>query len=54
MPFGLTNSPSMFMRMMNKVLKLFWGKFVVLYLDGIMVFGKRKEEHLDHVNKVLQ
>ena len=39
---------------MNEVLKIFLGKFVIYYLDDILIFNKTKEEHLVHVRKVLQ
>lgn len=50
MSFGLTNAPSMFMRLMNEVLKEYVGKFFIIYLDDILVFSRSKEEHLEHIN----
>lgn len=53
MPFGLTGAPSMFMRLMNTVLKSSIGKCIVVYLDDILVYSKSWAEHMQHLRHVI-
>ena len=53
MPFGLSNCPSMSQRTMNVIFKPYLDKFVMVYMDDILIFSKTAEEHLQHIRLVL-
>ena len=53
-PFGLTNAPAIFQHLMNDVFREFLDKFVVCYLDDILIYSETIEEHKEHVRLVLQ
>jgi hypothetical protein len=54
MSFGLTNAPAYFLYLMNKVFMKYLDKFVVVFIDDILIFSKKEEEHDDNLRLVLQ
>ena len=54
MSFGLTNAPAYFLSMMNKVFMEFLDKFVVVFIDDILVYSKNEEEHKENLCLVLE
>jgi hypothetical protein len=54
MSFGLTNAPAYFMYLMNNVLMEYLDKFVVVFIDDILIFSKTEEEHEKHLRMVLE
>ncbi|GBG73443.1 hypothetical protein CBR_g16159 [Chara braunii] len=53
MPFGLCNAPGTFQHTMNRIFHDYLDKFVIVYLDDILIFSKTVEEHVAHLDKVL-
>jgi hypothetical protein len=54
MSFGLTNAPAHFMYLMNSVFMLEFDKFVMVFIDDILVYSKNEEEHVRHLHVILQ
>ena len=53
MPFGVTNTPVVFMDYMNRIFRPFLDKFVVVFRDDILIYSRTREEHAEHLRLVL-
>nr|GEU89897.1 putative reverse transcriptase domain-containing protein [Tanacetum cinerariifolium] len=53
MPFGLTNAPTIFLDLMNRICKPYLDKFVIVFIDDILIYSKSEKEHEDHLKTIL-
>ena len=54
LPFGLCNAPATFQRLMNDIFRQHLNRFVLVYLDDVLVFSRHPDEHIKHLRTVLQ
>ncbi|GKE35868.1 putative reverse transcriptase domain-containing protein [Tanacetum coccineum] len=54
MLFGMTNAPAVFMDLMNRVCRPYLDKFVIMFIDDILIYSKTREEHVEHLRLVLE
>ncbi|GKB89156.1 putative reverse transcriptase domain-containing protein [Tanacetum coccineum] len=54
MPFGLTNAPAVFMDLMNRVCKPYLDRFVIVFIDDILIYSKSRKEHEGHLKLILR
>ena len=53
MPFGVINAPAQFMNMMNDLLGEYLDKFVLVFLDNVLIYSANPQDHVEHLRKVL-
>ncbi|GJW23174.1 putative reverse transcriptase domain-containing protein [Tanacetum coccineum] len=54
MPFGLTNAPAVFMDLMNRVCKPYLEKFVIVFIDNVLIYSRNEKEHEEHLKTILE
>ncbi|GJS18718.1 putative reverse transcriptase domain-containing protein [Tanacetum coccineum] len=54
MPFGLTNAPAVFMDLINQVCKPYLDKFIIVFIDDILIYSKDRKEHEEHLKAILE
>ncbi|GJV70910.1 putative reverse transcriptase domain-containing protein [Tanacetum coccineum] len=54
MSFGLTNAPAVFMDLMNRVCKAYLDKFMIVFIDDILIYSKSNQEHEEHLKLILE
>ncbi|GJU62794.1 putative reverse transcriptase domain-containing protein [Tanacetum coccineum] len=54
MPFGLTNAPAVFMDLMNRVCKPYLDKFIIVFIDDILIYSRDEKEHEEHLKVILE
>nr|GEW25746.1 putative reverse transcriptase domain-containing protein [Tanacetum cinerariifolium] len=54
MPFGLTNAPAVFMDLMNRLCKPYLDKFIIIFIDDILIYSKNEKEHENHLKAILE
>jgi len=54
MPFGVTNAPGVFMKYMNRIFHPFLDRFMVVFIDDILLYSKSEEEHVEHLRIVFR
>ena len=54
MPFGVTNTPSQFMRLVQDIRRKYLDEFVIIFIDNILIFSRTTQEHYKHIRLVFQ